>query len=341
MTQETTKAPPCCPVGARDDVGEVDATLRLTGSASVSLSAIAASRGIPKSSLHRHRTGCLGLTWGTSATTATRLERQAERGTQDHGTPVERRTERTGTSEPAKPTVAATAKAPRARALQQPVHASPSTVTPGAVALHEDPSAKVTAERIEAIANLIHFNSWRDRATVVGLSERWKIPHADVERLHRIAAAKVRSSRGSNVAQVEASIASTRKMRDDEQANAEFYDKATLEAFKAKDVSAAKLARKLATFSRQMWLAAQTHLDKITIIKPPSISVNVNVQASPDFEKAWDVVRRILDAKFPGASDCVDTGLSTWEDRGDEGLTEYLADDGAIVLAANADGSFG
>jgi hypothetical protein len=306
MTEPTAK-PPCCPVGAREDAAEVDAMLR----AGATHRAVAAAlEGLNPSAVYRHKQHLDGL----ETPDETRRE-----------TPI--KTSETRTPPPKK-------VRPLTRTEEQdPFHrAEPAAV---------DPSAKVTADRIGAIANLIHFGSWRDRSTVVGLSERWGIPHEEVERLHRVAAAKVRSSRGSNVAQLESSIAVTRKMRDDELANAETYDKATAEAFKAHDTSATKTARKMATFARQMALAAQTHLDKITIIRPASIVVNVGVQAQPDFAKAWDVVRRLLDAKFQGASEHVDDGLSAWEDRGEEGLAEYLSNDDALVLSQNTDGSYG
>jgi hypothetical protein len=55
-------SPPCCPIGARSDVAEVDAALRLVGQPGAeTLSALSSRLGPAKSTLSRHRTGCLGL----------------------------------------------------------------------------------------------------------------------------------------------------------------------------------------------------------------------------------------------------------------------------------------
>jgi hypothetical protein len=53
---------PCCPIGAREDLADVDAALRQVGEdGAESLSGMARRLEIPRTSLWRHRSVCLGL----------------------------------------------------------------------------------------------------------------------------------------------------------------------------------------------------------------------------------------------------------------------------------------
>ena len=73
-------------------------------------------------------------------------------------------------------------------------------------------------------------------------------------------------------------------------------------------------------------LDAQKHLDAITLGRGPQkpVQVSVSVTADAAFASAWGVVRRILDARHPGAAEDCETALACWEDGGDERVAEWL-----------------
>jgi hypothetical protein len=76
----------CCQVGGREDVDDVDAALRRVGEEGAeSLSALGRRHGIPKSTLSKHRSVCLGL--GPIGGGERPQERSAERSA-DPGTPA-------------------------------------------------------------------------------------------------------------------------------------------------------------------------------------------------------------------------------------------------------------
>lgn len=291
-----TAAPerPCCSVGAREDAAHLDALL-LSGAES--FGSISARTGVNKGSLSRHRRQCLG--WVPPGEVA-----DAETG---DAQPVETAANQAATVRPL---------------AREHVEAS-------ADALH------VVGKRVEEIAGLITFGQWKDRVTVIGLSHRWQVPEEEVQRLHRLAAAKCRANRGPLAAQAESSVGVVRELRDDALREAKAHDaeaKAAMRSDPARGIEpnylAAKTAGRLASMARTSALQAQQHLDKITIdrrgTKP--VQVNVSVTAEASFAAAWGVVRRILDARYPGASETVETALATWEDRGDDGVAEYLSE---------------
>jgi hypothetical protein len=102
---------------------------------------------------------------------------------------------------------------------------APSPVTPPAQA---EPYA--TAKRVEDIAGLISLGQWKDRLSVVGLAARWGLPEEEVQRLHRLAAAKCRANRGALSAQAEASVGVIRELRDDALAEAAYHKRAKMDA---------------------------------------------------------------------------------------------------------------
>lgn len=284
----------CCPVGARDDAAELNALLLNGGE---SFGSISARTGINKGSLSRHRRQCLG--WTPPDEVATPATRDAQPGE----------------------------TAANQGATTQPL--AREHVEVAADALH------VIGKRVEDIAGLITLGQWKDRLTVVGLASRWGVSEEEVQRLHRLAAAKCRANRGPLGAQAESSVGVVRELRDAALAEAKGHDAAAKAAMRsdpakgiAPDYLAAKTAGRLASMARTSALQAQQHLDKITIdrrgTKPVQVNVSVTTEAS--FAAAWGVVRRVLDARYPGASETVETALATWEDRGDDGVAEYLSE---------------
>ena len=185
-----------------------------------------------------------------------------------------------------------------------------------------------TAKRVEDIAGLISLGQWKDRLSVVGLAARWSLPEEEVQRLHRLAAAKCRANRGALSAQAEASVGVIRELRDDALAEAAYHKRAKMDALgrKPPDYEAADAAMRLRSLASKAALDAQKHLDAITLGRGPQkpVQVSVSVTADASFAAAWSVVRRILDARHPGASEDCETALACWEDGGDPRVDEWL-----------------
>ena len=277
---------PCCPVGARSDAADLNALLLGGGE---SFGSISARTGINKGSLSRHRRQCLGWT-----------------------PPDEIATPATGDAQP--PETAANQAQPAQPLAREPVE---QTV-----------DARLLAERIETIAGLISYGGWRDRQTITGFATRWGVSEEEVQRIHRLAAAKCRANRGPISAQTEGSVGVVRGLRDAALQEAKGHDAAVKEALREKDYAAAKVAGRLASMARTSALQAQQHLDKITIERRNQklLQVNVSVTTDASFAAAWGVVRQVLDARYPGASEVVETALAAWEDHGEDGVTEYLSE---------------
>ena len=197
----------------------------------------------------------------------------------------------------------------------------------------------VTARLVEDIAGLISVGKWRDHIHIAGLAVRWALPEAEVQRLHRLAAAKCRANRGALSAQAEASVGVTRELRDDAIAAASEHRKAKREALARRpdpDYAAADAHQRLWAASSKAALDAQKHLDAITLGRAPQkpVQVNVSVTADASFVAAWGMVRRILDARHPGAAEDCETALAAWEDGGDPRVDEWLTEQTEIDAVA-------
>lgn len=240
--------------------------------------------GINRGSLHRHRSKCLG--------------RPAGAGAGDTETP-------------------GAADAQQGETQAQRPATPPHPAEPYA-----------TAKRVEDIAGLISLGQWKDRLSVVGLAARWSLPEEEVQRLHRLAAAKCRANRGALSAQAEASVGVIRELRDDALAEAAYHKRQKQQALDRKppDYEAADAAMRLRSLASKAALDAQKHLDAITLGRGPQKPVQVSVSVTTDaaFASAWNVVRRILDARHPGAAEDCETALACWEDGGDERVAEWL-----------------
>lgn len=279
---------PCCPVGARPDATELNALLLNGGE---SFGSISARTGINKGTLSRHRRQCLGWTPPDEVATPATADAQPPATAANQAQPAP----------------------PLAREL---------------VAAEEDGDVRLLAARVETIANGIAMGDWKDRLTVVQLATRWGVSEEEVQRIHRLAAAKCRANRGPISAQTEGSVGVIRGLRDASLAEAKGHDAAAKLALKEKDYAAAKVAGRLASMARTSALQAQQQLDKITIERrgQKPVQVNVSVTTDASFAAAWGVVRQVLDARYPGASEVVETALAAWEDQGEAGVVEYLAE---------------
>ena len=87
-------------------------------------------------------------------------------------------------------------------------------------------------------------------------------------------------------------------------------------------LKASKLARHLAGSHRGMQLRAQTRLDDLAMAK---LSVSVQILGHPDFDRAFELVARIVDGLVPGLSQVVEEGIVAFEDGGEDGLRAWQA----------------
>jgi hypothetical protein len=173
----------------------------------------------------------------------------------------------------------------------------------------------VTAKVLDQIAKLLVAGSWNGLSTVEALSDKHGLPVAEIERLHALAAAKVKAARGTLAAQLEAAVASTHWIFKDESETAARYREEARKLFEANDYNGAKAASKIATASHRLALEARKHLDDLTVKKPPTVAIHVAVMARPDFAAAFSIVAMILDGLWgPGAAARVERGLGVWED---------------------------
>lgn len=208
-----------------------------------------------------------------------------------------------------------------------------------------DEEQRVEAERVKVVADVISAGLWADRPTVLGLAQRWGVPEEDVQRIHALAAAKVKANRGSRSAVLETSLAMTKQSLVYETQEAL---RAWAEAEKAEkgdpargimpDPQATKWARKRAAMHRTQQLAFQKHYDTLLGLTSGKITLNVSYTTHPDFTAAWKVISQLLELVAPGAAPKVLEGLAVWEDDGDEGLAawtaEFLANQRALVVEA-------
>ena len=341
----------CCPVGAHPMADAIARELRAGGKAN-SLRKVADRYKLSKSTVGSHRSTCLGITTSdttgqppdTRTTTPDTDDDTDDVSSQESGQ-VEGQPSDVGQSVAIVAKSAVGVAEPRTRAAQVPRQDSALTKA-AQIALEQ--AQRVAAERVGTIADLVNTCQWKDRETVVGLALVWKIPEDVVQRYHALAAAKLAASRGSRRAVMETSVAHTRRVRD---RDAELSEEHAVEAERLAKLP--KVNRKLVRMHTQMAaqlrtnaLAAQKHLDALLgLIKPGggpgTMTINVAITTQPDFMAAWAVVSRVLDALYPrtegnpGAAARTFEGLAVWEDQGDDGLTEWLAeqqrDDGAIV----------
>lgn len=332
---------PCCAVGARPDAPEIDAALRAGGS----VRHVAARFGLGRTAVSDHR-GCLGLR-GVFPTPPPPDATGARSG--DHVAPspleggrgqppdeVSADTEPAAARTPAD-TGTDSADSDRgtpSKALPQPARAHATAPKNGASkGTNGAADRRVDEERITTIANMIALGAWKDHPTIVALTARWGVSADVVRRYHRMAAGVVRRNRGPQMAQLELSVAVTRKIRDDELAYAERQDaeadRCMAEARTADKAyilyQAAKAAKRLASIARGTALSAQAHLDKLTLAKPIQVLVH-NVEKTPEEAGAWALVREILERLHPAALRDLEEGLDVLIDGHEPAMRAWLAE---------------
>jgi hypothetical protein len=153
----------------------------------------------------------------------------------------------------------------------------------------------LTARVLEQIAKLLVAGSWNGLSTVEALRDKHGLPVAEIERLHALAAGKVKNARGTLAAQLEAAVAATHWIFKDESETAARFREEAGKLFDAKDYNGAKAASKIATASHRLALEARRHLDDMTVRRPPTVAIHVAVMARPDFAAAFTIVAMILD----------------------------------------------
>ena len=207
--------------------------------------------------------------------------------------------------------------------------------------------ASVTAKVLDQIAKLLVAGSWNGLSTVEALSEKHGIPVPEIERLHALAAGKVKAARGTLAAQLEAAVAATHWIFKDESETAAHYHEEERKLFEAKDYAGARAASKIATASHRLALEARRHLDDLTVKKPPAVAIHVAVMANPDFAAAFDLIAMVIDGFFGrGAAARVEEGLGVWEEvyavtksdaKAREAVTLWLTEQREAITVAGED----
>lgn len=352
---------PCCAVARRPDAAEIDAALRAGGPLG-SVRRVAARFGLSRTAVSEHR-ACLGLrdaSTGQGSTVEESTPDSSPRSTAHPAahatdttpdsarTPPDSGADRADTSAPTSPPVP-TPYVTRARATQS-ARQLPTAPAPPSV---ED-QQRVTAERIRVIANLIAIASWKNRTHIQGFAQRWGCSEEDVRRLHARASLTVKADRGTLAGQRELSVARVEKIRDDELAAAAKYEQAAEDAYRQAaeappgrmSTAPARLAKTLAGMARTTALAAEKYLASITFQRPkdPHQVLNVNFSTHPDFVKAAEIQRLILDTIAPpGLAARLDEAFGVWEQGGDAALEEWRREQleaGSLLLTQGEDGSF-
>jgi hypothetical protein len=218
------------------------------------------------------------------------------------------------------------------RALQDPNRAA------------NEAARKLLESQIKMIADLVALGQWRDRPTVLGLAERWKMPEEEVERLYAIAAGRVRANRGTTAAQLEVAVAFYKDVRDKEMAYAKDCDAAAVAAYNARKFPDAKHGKMLAQMARKTAFDAQKQIDAVTIAKAQALTIQVSVLADPDFAGAMRIVAFTLDElESPGAARRVEKALEAFDSGGEVAARQWIKQEKTrkeVTLTASADGTF-
>lgn len=205
-------------------------------------------------------------------------------------------------------------------------------------------SRKLLESQIKMIADLVALGQWRDRPTVLGLAERWRMPEEEVERLYAIAAGRVKSNRGTTAAQLEVAVAFYKGIKDAEMTYAKDADAAAVAAYNARKFPDAKAGKLLAQMARKTAMDAQKQIDAITIAKATALTIQVSVLADPDFAGAMRIVAFCLDElESPGAARRVEGALEAFDSGGEAAARQWIKQEKArkeLTLIAGDDGTF-
>jgi hypothetical protein len=177
--------------------------------------------------------------------------------------------------------------------------------------LEEEIAGKV----LEQVSRLLTAGAWSGLSTVEALSQKYGVPFPEVERIHALAANKVKEARGGFVAQHEAAVAASHWIWKDESETAAHYREEARRLFEAKDYVGARTASKMAQGSARLALDARKHHDALTVLNPKSLAVRISPMTRPDVEEIFGMLRLILDGLFgPGAAERVETAIGIWDD---------------------------
>lgn len=284
----------CCTVAARLTAEQ----LSELASRGTPLATLADAWGVPRSSLHRHRTKCRpSVETSTSNTNPRHLVSDAPREL---------------------PTVVGH--------TESPVQSRPN---PGIAVGREDLERE---KRIDTIADMVRMALWRNRGTTLAVASKWGITENEVNKLHRVACRRLANARGGATAQREHSVAVCLVIRDEMLDHAKRLDADAIGYRDAEEWKAAQVSANMAANARSTALQAQRQIDAWT--QKEAVHVTVT-QVAPDAE-VWGLVRTMLEAWVPGLAARVDEGLGVYEDRGQRGFDEFVSevagDRGAIVV---------
>lgn len=220
------------------------------------------------------------------------------------------------------------------------------------------------AQLVKTVATLITLDAYRGLSTVRALAARHSVSEAEVLRAHRRAVQSVGDARGGLRAQLELSVATLSRIRDEERKVAQDYTgiaerivapylpnaqtgAALARAVPQEDLDRAKTARSIASQAQDTAISAQRQIDQNTIHRRTAPLVTVSFSANPDFSKAHEALVLLLCAvvgpeREESARGAVARGLQLLEDGGSdldapeflEYLAELRADAGALTVDA-------
>lgn len=210
---------------------------------------------------------------------------------------------------------------------------------------NEAADTRAVRQRIETVAGLVADGMWRGWATVEMLAGRWGCSRGEVEQLHRLAARQVAQARGGIAAQRESSVGFITRVRDEEDAAATKLnadaDALLVKMAAEKDWTEQQLLSRLAHAERahagvrrKVSIEAAKHLDSLLFKQDPEVVLRLEFSHEPQFMKGFGLVSRILDRLAPGASAMLGECIAAYEDHGEAGLEQAIADRLALQAVA-------
>lgn len=299
-------APPCCPVGTRPDVEAISAALRLVGTPGAeSLSKIGLRLGLAKSTLHKHRSVCLAQGTADASTPSPGAVLN------DGGTIPERR----GTKR-------RTIRAP----FDVPNPGDDAQTAPRKVVL-------VNVERL-CIDLRAAGKSYAEIAEATGIAEETAVDFVEriLNRTRRGTDAKADMARRLDILRIDKMIASIWDRATDPsmaKVNVPADTESGVRAYDGQDKAIDRMTRLLERRAKLLGLDA-----------PTSVSLTLLDRAADDvdFTELYRVIRKMLDARFPGATDFITEGLDHYRVRGEAGIDAFLAGDMAVPVQAEQGG---
>ncbi len=161
-------------------------------------------------------------------------------------------------------------------------------------------------DRVNHCADVVASGRWLGRPTAKRLARLWNVDRGTVQNYHRSAVLIAKADRGGIEETREASLGHWTHIR--------------VEALAKKDLKAAS--------------TAQAGYDRASgVVEAGGLTINLN---HPDWQRAWAVVRVVLERCHPEALETLAGGVQAWTSGGEEGLATFLAMRDRPMLEAEA-----